>query len=83
MVASTRTWHSVIYWLSPTLAVVHQPREAIGPHGENYEWLRLHVLEFRDGRLASICEFDPDDEAAAFAYAEERVRAQAIQREQL
>ncbi len=31
--------------------------------------------EFREGRLASVCEFELDDEEAAFAYAEERVRA--------
>jgi hypothetical protein len=32
------------------------------------------VNEIRDGRLASLGEFDLDDEEAAFAYAEERVR---------
>ena len=38
---------------------------------------RLHVSEVRDGRLQSICQFEIDDEEAAFAYAEERVRATA------
>lgn len=31
--------------------------------------------ELRDGRLASSCLFELDDEDAAFAYAEERMRA--------
>ena len=29
----------------------------------------------RDGRLASMCEFELEDEEAAFAYADERMRA--------
>ena len=33
------------------------------------------VTELRDGRFASICEFEVEDEEAAFAYAEERMRA--------
>ena len=33
------------------------------------------VLEIRDGRISSMCEFEVDDEEAAFAYAEEQVRA--------
>ena len=45
---------------------------ANGTHGR-----RLHVIEVRDGRLASMCEFELDDEEAAFTYAEERVRASA------
>jgi hypothetical protein len=32
------------------------------------------VSGLRDGRVVSSCLFDPDDEAAAFVYAEERVR---------
>ena len=35
------------------------------------------MIEIRDGRAASMCEFDLDDEEAAFAYAEERMRATA------
>jgi ketosteroid isomerase-like protein len=75
MVASARTWHAVVCWLSPTWGVFRQPREAIGPDGEDYSWVRVHVCEFRDGRFASVCEFEFDDEEAAFAYAEERIRA--------
>ena len=62
-------------WLSPTWVVARQHREAVGRDGERYEWLRFHVGEVRDGRLASMCEFEIDDEEEAFAYAEERVRA--------
>ena len=32
-----------------------------------------YVFETRDGRCTGLCEFELDDEAAAFAYAEERV----------
>ena len=35
------------------------------------------MSEVRDGRLQSICQFEIEDEEAAFAYAEERVRATA------
>src|SRR6478735_12193212 len=38
-------------------------------------WLFLVVFEARDGRVASMCEFELNDEDGAFAYAEERVRA--------
>ena len=77
MVASSRTWHAVVSWLSPVWVVVRQHREAVGRDGERYEWLTLHVSEVRGGRLQSICQFEIDDEEAAFAYAEERVRATA------
>lgn len=50
-------------------------REALGPEGEQYAWTRLLVIEVRDGRLASMCQFEIDDEEAAFAFCEERVRA--------
>ena len=33
------------------------------------------MAEVRGGQYASLCEFDVDDEDAAFAYAEERMRA--------
>ena len=36
---------------------------------------RIVVTEIRDGRIVSMCEFELDDEEAAFAYAEERMRA--------
>ena len=32
---------------------------------------RIVVVEFRDGRVASVCQFELEDEEAAFAYAEE------------
>ncbi len=75
MVASARAWSSAMCWLSPTWGVARLEREAVGRDGEKYAWARLQVVEFRDGRLASLCRFEVDDEEAAFAYAEERVRA--------
>ena len=75
MVASAQTWHSAVRWVSPTFCVTRNEREAIGRDGEQYAWTRLAVVEFRDGRMTSECEFELDDEEAAFAYAEERGRA--------
>ncbi|WP_082683082.1 nuclear transport factor 2 family protein [Mycobacterium sp. GA-1285] len=75
MVASARIWNSAECWLSPAVGVGRNEREAIGHDGEEYTWTRLYVFTFRDNRFASMCEFAVDDEDAAFAYAEERVRA--------
>jgi ketosteroid isomerase-like protein len=75
MVASARTWHPVVCWLSPTLVVARYERDGLGRDGERYEWTRLLVTEFGNGRLTSMCEFELDDEDAAFAYADERMRA--------
>lgn len=75
MVSSARTWHSAVRWLSPAWVVVRAEREAVGPEGEQYTWNRTYVIEIRDGRAASMCEFESADEEAAFAYAEERMRA--------
>ncbi len=75
MVASSRVWYSAVCWLSPTWCVVRSEREAVGHDGEQYTWTKIYVFEIRDGRLASMCEFELDDEEAAFAYAEERMRA--------
>jgi hypothetical protein len=33
------------------------------------------VAEYRDGRVASLCDFDVEGQEAAFAYAEEGLRA--------
>ena len=33
------------------------------------------MIAVHNGRLASVCQFELEDEAAAFAYAEERMRA--------
>jgi len=73
-VASTRTWFSVVHWLSTRWAVVRFEREAVGHHGERFSWAWLHVTEWDGARVASICRFDLDDEDAAFAYAGERNR---------
>jgi hypothetical protein len=74
MVASVRYWHSAECWLGSTCGVVRHDREAVGRDGEQYAWTRLLVFEIGDGRCTGVCAFDLDDEAAAFAYAEERVR---------
>jgi hypothetical protein len=74
MVASLRSWDAAECWLDPTCAVIRHEREAAGADGERYEWTRLLVFEIGDGRCTGLCEFEVDDEAAAFAYAEERVR---------
>jgi hypothetical protein len=74
MVASVRYWHSAECWLSSTCGVVRHDREAVGRDGEPYAWTRLLVMEIGDRRCTGVCAFDLDDEAAAFAYAEERVR---------
>ena len=76
-VASTQTWHSAMRWLSPTCCVSRNERTAVGHDGEQYAWTRLYVFEVRDGRGVASCEFEVDDEEAAFAYAEERMQATA------
>ena len=75
MVVSVRGWCSAICWVSPNYGVARCEREAVGEDGEQYKWSFLVVFEARDGRVASMCEFELDDEDGAFAYAEERVRA--------
>ena len=75
MVASARSWNSAECWLDSTCGVVRHEREAVGLDGEQYAWTRLFVFEARDGRCTGLCEFEVDDAAAAFAYAEERARA--------
>ena len=50
-------------------------RQAAGHDSEAFTWSRLYVAEVRDGQSVSLCEFDVDDEAAAFAYAEDRMCA--------
>ena len=59
----------------PELVVARMERDAVGPDGERYEWTRIYVGEYGRGRLMSLCEFEVDDEDAAFAYAEEQMRA--------
>lgn len=72
MTASIRTWLSAVCWVSPVWSVSRLDRDAVGRGGERYAWTRLLVVEIRDGRLASMCEFEHDDEEGAFAYAEQR-----------
>ena len=75
MVSSERSWNSSLYWLSPTCCVSRNEREAVGLDGEQFAWSRIVVGEVVEGCVASLCQFDVDDEEAAFAYAEERMRA--------
>ena len=75
MVSSSRTWYTAVQWLSPTCVVARQEREAVGNDDERYEWSRIYVGEFERGVLTGICEFDVEFEDQAFAYAEERMRA--------
>ena len=75
MIASARTWQSAMCWVSPAWSVTRLEREAVGPGGEQYSWARILVIEIRDGRLASMCQFELDDEEAAFAFGEQQVRA--------
>lgn len=72
MTASMRTWLSAVCWVSPAWSVSRLEREALGPDGERYDWTRLLVTEVRNGKLASMCEFEHGDEEGAFAYAEQR-----------
>jgi hypothetical protein len=67
-----RSWTSAESWLSSTCGVVRLERQAVGHDGERYAWTRLYVFEARDGRCVGWCEFEPGDQAAAFAYALER-----------
>jgi hypothetical protein len=73
MVASVRSWNSAECWLDSMCGVVRHEREAVGLDGERYTWTQLFVFEFADGRCVGLCEFELDDEAAAIAYAEERI----------
>ncbi len=74
MVSSMRTWNSAMAWVSPAWAVVRQEREAVGLDGERFAWTRIYVAEVRHGKVATLVQFDPDDEDAAFNYAEARAR---------
>jgi len=73
MLGSVQAWFSSVRWLSPTLFVGQLDREGLGRDGERYAWSRILVCTYDDGRLAAICDFEGEDEAAAFAYAEEQL----------
>ena len=74
MVTSARSWSAVERWLSPNVVVARHERDAIGRDGEQYDWTWIFVLEVGNGRVIGGCQFDLEDEVAAFAYAEEQVR---------
>jgi hypothetical protein len=74
MVASVRTWLSALCWVSPRTVIGRFEREATGSDGEKYAWTRIDVAEIGDHEFLWACQFEVDDEAAAFAYAEEQVR---------
>ncbi|WP_183518654.1 nuclear transport factor 2 family protein [Mycolicibacterium sp. BK634] len=71
MVPSLRSWFSSIRWLAPDLFVGRMDREGLGHDGEHFTWARILVGVYREGRLARLCDFDADDEDAAFVYAHE------------
>jgi hypothetical protein len=71
MVTSVRMWFSAVAWLSPECCLVRQERVAVGLDGEEYSWTRLYACAIRDRQVASMCEFELEDEDAAFALAEE------------
>lgn len=77
MVSSSRIWNAALHWLSPTCGVLRQERKATGHDGEKFEWSRIYVGEVRGGRITAFCEFDLENEAAAFAYGEALVGAEA------
>ncbi|KAA0112190.1 AAA family ATPase [Mycolicibacterium sp. P1-5] len=73
MVESYRVWASSTCWLSSDVLALRHEREATGRDGEKFAWTRLYVGQVTDGRYTSLCEFDADDEEAAFGYAEKLV----------
>jgi hypothetical protein len=77
MVTSLRTWSSAVCWVSSSWLVFRLEREALGRDGERFSWTRVVASEINDGRVASMCAFEPEDEDQAFAYAEERAQAAA------
>jgi hypothetical protein len=72
--ASLWMWASAVCWLSPNWIVTRCQREAVAKDGEPYAWAKLLVFELSDGKVASMCTFELEDEKAAFAYVEERMR---------
>lgn len=71
MVTSSRSWLPAIQWLSPTSCVTRFERTAVGLDGEGYRWAWVFYTEFENGLMAQVHQFEVDDEAAAFAYAQE------------
>ena len=76
-VSSMRHWVPNVRWLSPNCSIGLAIATAVGLDGEDYEWMRLYVVEYSDGLVASIRQFELDDEEAAFAYADTLVTPQA------
>ena len=73
-IKSVRSWFSAIHWLSPTDHVGRLEREALGHDGEQYAWSFILVNRYSEGRVASIRQFEVEDEDAAFAYADAALR---------
>ncbi len=74
---SVRTWNSGRRAGCPRRgSIARTEREAIGPRRRDLRVDMVIVSELRDGRLVSIVRSSTlEDEEAAFAYAEERIRA--------
>lgn len=75
LVGAFRDWFAAAEWVAPNWAVIRYQRVAVGRDSEDYQWDRICVCEVRNGRLCYICDFDLEDEDAAFAYAEECAQA--------
>ena len=58
MVDTTRSWYSSLCWLSPTICVARNERDAVGRDGEQYSWTRLHVGEVLYGNVGSTERLD-------------------------
>jgi hypothetical protein len=71
LVGSMRRWASAVCWLTPTICVQRGERRCFRSDGEKYAWTRIYTSEVRDGLLASICEFEVEDEVKAFDYGNE------------
>ncbi|OYN82102.1 AAA family ATPase [Mycolicibacterium sphagni] len=71
MVKSLRSWFSAIHWLSPEIFVGRLYRDGVGADGQRYDRARVLVGVGRQSRVARLCDFDAEDEDAAFAYAQE------------
>ena len=64
-VASQRHWVPVLHWLSPMACAVGLTEiAAVGEDGEEYGWNSIYVAECRDGLLATVREFDKEEQRA-------------------
>ena len=60
--------------LLPSPSLASRTTSSSARVSDAHAWTRVYVFEAVDGRCTGLCEFELEDEAAAFAYAEERMR---------